>query len=276
MSSPVKQNNHSIIMEKRRLISMRSKEVTKAINKVFWNSESETEHSRYVGSYGRGTAINTSDLDILVELPITEYERFSQRNGNGQSQLLQAVKLAVASHYATTDMSGDGQVVVIKFSDGMRFEILPAFSNRLSTIPNQLYTYPTTNMGGNWLSTNPLAEQKAIKDKDEYWLANGLLKDTCKHIRYIRDDQFSSYSLSGILIDAFVFYAIGNWHWLREGEIRNPNQFSYEEVLLNQFKLHDQQFRNCMVPYLTVPGSGMVITIDKDWEILGKILNKMV
>ena len=73
-----------------------------------------------------------------------------------------------------------------------------------------------------------------------------------------------------------LFYAIGNWHWLREGEIRNPNQFSYEEVLLNQFKLHDQQFRNCMVPYLTVPGSGMVITIDKDWEILGKILNKMV
>ena len=263
-------------MEKRSLISMRYKEVTKAINKAFWNSESETEHSRYVGSYGRGTAINTSDLDILVELPITEYERFSQRNGNGQSQLLQAVKSAVASHYVTTDMSGDGQVVVIKFSDGMRFEILPAFSNRLSTIPNQLYIYPTTNMGGNWLSTNPLAEQKAIKDKDEYWLANGLLKDTCKHIRYIRDDQFSSYSLSGIMIDTFVFNAIGNWHWLREGEIKNPNQLSYEEVLLNQFKLHDQQFRNCMVPYLTVPGSGMVITIDKDWEILGKILNKMV
>ena len=66
MGLPVKQNYYVIDLKTRSLISMRYKEITKAINRAFWNSESETDHSRYVGSYGRGTAINTSDLDILI------------------------------------------------------------------------------------------------------------------------------------------------------------------------------------------------------------------
>ncbi len=72
----VKQNDYSIDKDTRSLISLRYKTITRAINKEFWNSSSETDHSRYVGSYGRGTAINVSDLDILVELPYEEYEHF--------------------------------------------------------------------------------------------------------------------------------------------------------------------------------------------------------
>lgn len=41
----------------------------------------------------------------------------------------------------------------------------------------------------------------------------GLLFDTCKHMRYIRDSFFSSYHLSGIVIDSFVYAAIGGWSW---------------------------------------------------------------
>lgn len=276
MSFPVKKDYYSIDMRTRSLISMRYKEITKAVNKAFWNSESETDHSRYVGSYGRGTAINTSDLDVLVELPATEYVRFSENKGNGPSQLLQTVKRAVASHYATTDMSGDGQVVVVKFSDGMRFEILPAFRGLISMsmcMQNGNFIYPNSNMGGNWLSTNPLAEQEAMKLKDLE--SNGLLKDTCKHIRYIRDTHFSSYRLSGILIDSFIYEAIGDWHWLREGEISYPHQ-PYEDMLLVQYIEKNKQFKNSIVPYLAAPGSGMVVSFDNGWEVLGKILVKMV
>lgn len=276
MGLPVKQNYYVIDLKTRSLISMRYKEITKAINRAFWNSESETDHSRYVGSYGRGTAINTSDLDILIELPVTEYVRFSNNKGNGPSQLLQTVKRAVASHYATTDMSGDGQVVVVLFSDGMRFEILPAFRGVLSSFINMKngnFIYPNSNMGGNWLSTNPLAEQEAMKLKD--LSSNGLLKDTCKHIRYIRDTQFTSYHLPGILIDSFVYDAIGDWHWLREGEISYPHQ-PYENILLFQYNEKNKQFKNGIVPHLTAPGSGMVVSIANGWEVLGKILGKMV
>ena len=69
MSNPVKPNEHVINKNVRALIATRCKRITKAVNGAFWNSSSETAHSLYVGSYGRGTAINTSDLDVLVELP---------------------------------------------------------------------------------------------------------------------------------------------------------------------------------------------------------------
>lgn len=75
------------------LVSQRYKRITRAVNSEFWNSDSETTHSLYVGSYGRGTAINTSDIDMLVELPRREYERYDILKGNGQSRLLQALKM---------------------------------------------------------------------------------------------------------------------------------------------------------------------------------------
>ena len=165
----IKKGNHPIKQDKISLISMRYKAITQAVNKEFWNSNSETSNSRYVGSYGRGTAIDSSDLDVLIELPNREYERFSNRSGNGQSQLIQAVKNAVGSHYANTDMSGDGQVVVVNFSDGMKFELLPAFRHlNVWSQWDGTYIYPDSNMGGNWLSTDPLSEQKAMSEKNGY------------------------------------------------------------------------------------------------------------
>lgn len=62
MSSVVKKDAHVIDMDTRGIISSRYKRITKSINQTFWGSNSETAHSYYVGSYGRGTAINTSDL----------------------------------------------------------------------------------------------------------------------------------------------------------------------------------------------------------------------
>jgi hypothetical protein len=125
----VTKNNHPIDVDTRSLISLRYKTITKAINREFWDSDSETDHSRYVGSYGRGTAINVSDLDVLIELPNEEYEHFKSLAGNGPSRLLQSIKKAILYTYPRTDIRGDAQVVVVSFSDGMRFEVLPAFRN---------------------------------------------------------------------------------------------------------------------------------------------------
>ena len=182
------------------MISTRYKRITKAINIEFWNTNSEIAHSRYVGSYGRGTAVSTSDLDVFMELPNNEYDHFTSLTGNGQSRLLQAVKDSILETYPTTDVKGDGQVVIVKFSDGMKFEILPTF-RKIDWFGNWdgTYKYPDTHMGGNWMTTNPKAEQDAMDEKDNYDYSNGLLKDTCKHIRYIRAESFKSYHLSGIL-----------------------------------------------------------------------------
>ena len=160
---------HNIDMDTRKKISARYKRITKAVNLYFWNSISETAHSFYVGSYGRGTAIDTSDLDVLIELPEEEFDHFSSINGNGQSRLLQAVKNAILNTYPNTDIKGDGQVVVIKFSDGMKFEILPAFKNFSVWEWKDIYKYPDTHMGGNWMSTDPKAEQEDGEVLPEGW-----------------------------------------------------------------------------------------------------------
>ncbi len=263
---------HSIDQNTRIIISKRYKRITRAINKAFWNSESETLHSFYVGSYGRGTAIDTSDLDVLIELPESEYNHFTSLYGNGPSRLLQVVKDSILNTYPNTSVKGDGQVVVVNFSDGIKFEILPAFKKENIWGYDKTYNYPDTHMGGNWMTTNPKAEINEMKTVNEK--SNGLLFATCQHIRYIRDTKYSSYHLSGIMIDSFVYKVIGGWHFLREGEKKSNGTVTFEEDLLNKY--NELSFYGCIAPSLYAPGSNMNVDASKGWDVLGKILNYMV
>ena len=52
--------------------------ITKRLNQDFGNSTSDTAHSFYVGSYGRGTEIFLSDIDIVVSLPWSYYDIISR------------------------------------------------------------------------------------------------------------------------------------------------------------------------------------------------------
>jgi Second Messenger Oligonucleotide or Dinucleotide Synthetase domain len=79
-------------------ISYRYKRITRQLNTDFWNTDSETAHSLYVGSYGRDTAAKgLSDLDIGFILPNAVYHQYNRHQGNGQSALLQAVKKSVCA-----------------------------------------------------------------------------------------------------------------------------------------------------------------------------------
>ena len=268
---PIHVTKHKIDQEWRSTISCRYKAVTKAFNSMFWESNSETAHSRYVGSYGRGTAIQSSDLDILLELPPEEYPRFDKTKWNGQSRLLQAVKQSIEKHYSLSDIRADGQVVKIKFSDGMKFELLPAFKEQDCFGDfTGTYAYPDSNMGGYWRSADPITEQQAMSVKNGDANTRGLLVDTCKHIRHIRDTFFKSYHLSGIVIDSFVYDAIGDWHWMREGETSQCPQGSYEQRLLNHYNTIQRQ-----IPCLSAPGSAAIIDASNSMECFGKVLHKI-
>ena len=119
------------------------------------------------------------------------------------------------------------------------------------------------------MTTQPKAEQNAMAEKNGYFYSNGLLFDTCKHIRSIRASYFSSYHLSGILIDSFVYSAIGDWHWLRDNEQRYNGQVSYEQVLLDRYN-------GSYSTMVYAPGSAIKVDASGDWEVLGKVLKKMV
>ena len=262
----VTKHGETISSEQHSDISYRYERITRAINREFWDSESVTEHSFYVGSYGRGTAIDTSDIDILMELPRDMYNQYDAHKGNGQSRLLQTVKNAILETFPHSDVRGDGQVVVVNFTDGIKFEILPAFKN-LDYWGRWTgkYDYPDSNMGGNWLSTNPKAEQEAMEQKNRE--SNGLLYDTCRHMRQIRDTHFKSYHLPGIVIDSFAYHNIGNWHWTREGEVSTQPSVAYEKRLYNQCPGYSF--------YLTAPGSGMPVDTSDCIDVLNKVLNHM-
>lgn len=268
MGDKVIRHDKVISQDVRSTISKRYKKVTKAVNQKFWNSDSEIMHSFYVGSYGRNTATSSSDIDILVEVPKREYERYDKVYGNGQSRLLQAIRSSILQAYPTSEVRADGQIIKINFSDGIKFEILPAFKEE-DYFGNVTYTYPDTNMGGNWKSTNPKAEQKSLSEKNAS--SNGLLVATCRHIRIIKNKYYSSYKLSGIFIDSFVYNAIGSWKFVEKGNGGTSTQ-SYEQVLLNYFDDNKYMFKYNLV----APGSNEHLDVESSLECMRKVLLKMI
>ena len=109
------------------------------------------------------------------------------------------------------------------------------------------------------------AEQEAMEQKNRE--SNGLLYDTCRHMRQIRDTHFKSYHLPGIVIDSFAYHNIGNWHWTREGEVSTQPSGAYEKRLYNQCPGYSF--------YLTAPGSGMPVDTSDCIDVLNKVLNHM-
>src|SRR5919109_911786 len=90
--------------------------VRRALNSWYWGVDNGTANSLLIGSYGKDTEIRPpSDVDILFELPWSVYQRYQDRLGNKQSQLLQEVKSVLERIFPTTRMRGDGQVVVVPF-----------------------------------------------------------------------------------------------------------------------------------------------------------------
>jgi len=186
-------------------VSFRYKRITSRLNKEYYESDSDTSHSLYVGSYGRNTAVNsTSDFDILFQLPVDMYYRFNSYTSNGQSALLQDVKTKIGKTYPGTDIKADGQVIVIPFSDNITFELLPAFLNT-----DDSFTYPNANDGGSWQITNPKAEQKAMASMNKD--TNGNLIRLCRMSRAWK--KKNDVSIDGILIDTLAYDFISEWEY---------------------------------------------------------------
>jgi len=185
-------------------IKLRYKKITKRLNQDFWNSESEINHSLYVGSYGRDTDIHVSDVDILFQLPYAIYQKYNQYLGNGQSALLQAVRESLKKTYSTTHLKADGQIVAISFDDGISFEIVPCFINI-----NKSYTYPDTNDGGKWKTTNPKPEIQAIKIKNID--CNYNLKRLCRMTRAWKSKH--NVPIGGLLIDTLAHNFLNDWYY---------------------------------------------------------------
>lgn len=206
---------NGLIISNRGDIETRCKAITKRLNIDFYNLFSDTEHRLYVGSFGRDTAIGVSDLDVIFILPYLTYVRYNNYQYNGQSALLQSVKDSIRKTYPSTQIGGDGQVVIISFSNGMKFELVPAFENKDGS-----FTYPDSNNGGRWKITNPKPEISAIANRNV--LCNGNLKRLCKMMRAWKNNW--DVPLGGLLIDTLAYNFINNWKY------RDKSYFYYDWI----------------------------------------------
>lgn len=202
--------NLSIPEETIETISKRLHTITKRINIDYWDSTSETDHCLVVGSYGRGTAIKASDIDVVIELPRSEYNRFNDYTWNGQSSFLQSIKESIKKTYSTSDVSGDGQVVDIVFSDGIKFEIVPSFRHKDGS-----YTYADSNKGGHWKSMQPSLEMLLFSYYDS--LYEGNLRRLCRMARAWK--QKHTVLLPGILIDTIACDFLDQYEYAKESWI---------------------------------------------------------
>ena len=187
----------------RSVIADRYRLITRRLNIDFWNVDSGTAHSFYTGSYGRSTAVGaTSDVDMVMELPNAVYRQFDQHAGNGQSALLQSVRQSIAATYPSSAVGADGQVVIVPFSDGIRFEVLPGFLNTAGS-----YNYPDSNAGGKWKTANPKPEIAAIDQMDQ--ACNRNLKMLCRMARAWKAKW--DVPISGLLIDTLAYSFIRSY-----------------------------------------------------------------
>jgi hypothetical protein len=215
-------SNLAVSTTTRSSISERYELITRRLNLEFWDTDSRTDHSFYTGSYGRGTAVGTvSDIDMIMRLPYEDYVRYNNHQGNGQSALLQDIRTAIQKTYSSTSIGADGQVVVIPFTDGITFEVVPAFVNKDGS-----YTFPDSNGGGSWKTTNPKPEIEEVAKMDA--ACNGNLKMICRMGRAWKSTW--DVPIGGLLIDTLAYY------FLRDSQYKDKSFVYYDYVSRDFFE----------------------------------------
>ena len=199
--------------------------IAKKLNQKYYDN-STTDNYLMVGSMGRNTSIKgESDIDIIYELPNEVFERFDDYESNGQSQLLNEIRDVLKEKYPSTDIKGDGQVVVISFTK-YKIELVPSFKQ-----DNNSYKYPDTHDSGSWKITKPILE---IEEANNMINNTSTYRDICQMIREWKANN--GVTICGLLIDTLIKDFLDNNY-----EYKWKAKSDYYELLKSVFKyLSDQ------------------------------------
>lgn len=206
-------------------------EIAKKLNKKYYSlDQDDSSHLYIVGSIGRCTAIkDSSDLDIIFDLPEEVFKKFDGYSSNGQSALLQEIKSVLKERYPKTDISGDGQVVVVSFTR-YTVEIVPCFQQS-----DGRFKYPDTHDGGTWKYTDPFPEQKECANTNK--TSNGIYYDFCHMVRAWKNNR--GFKFGGLLIDTLIYD-----HFCDEDYYKNASIEEYLSItknVLNYFSIQDKE-----------------------------------
>jgi hypothetical protein len=181
--------------------------VRACLNRHYYGHGSEDLNSMLTGSWGKELRVRPPrDIDVLFTLPWTVYDRFQQRLGNRQSQLLQEVRSVLGATYSESEMRGDGQVVVVRFAS-MPVEVVPAFA-----LDNGQFLICDTTGGGSYRLTDPWMEIVALNESDRI---NG--GATRRLIRMAKQWQrHCAVPLKSFLIERLAIEFLRTWKYSRD------------------------------------------------------------
>ena len=114
---------------------------------------------------------------------------------NGIIENYAEIKKELLKRYPNTKIKGDGQVVVIDFSDGGKIELVPAFEQSDGN-----FKYPDSRNGGSWKTTKPKPEIEKCKSLNSNF--NNHFSNLTRLIR--RWKNHMGFSFKGLLIDTLI------------------------------------------------------------------------
>lgn len=208
--------------------------VVRTLNLHYWGLNSETSNSKYVGSWGKFTRVRPPrDVDVLFELPKSIYDKYQNRAGNKQSQLLQEVKNVLVAEFPNTDIRGDGPVVKVPFSS-YNVELVPAFL--LNT--GQYWVCMTSN-GGSYKTADYDSEIQTIKNSND--LTNGNTRNLIRMMKCWQ--RHCNVPLKSFWIELLAVDFLSNW------EHRDKSSMYYDWMVRDFLKyLESKVYANLYAP----------------------------
>lgn len=180
----------NIAIDNEDTIALRYGEVTRALNLQFRETESRTNNSLQVGSYGRWTGIRgISDLDMLYIMPNGKWEAYKGK----PYKLLRDAADAIQDRYQNTEVYVDTLVVVVKYQN-FKIEVQPVFEEADG------FWYPYTKGQGCYRLTKPRDELTTTRQVDSD--KNGNLRRLCKMARAWKNKH--GVGMGGLLIDTLA------------------------------------------------------------------------
>jgi len=217
------------------------------LNAKYFNSNSGTANSFYVGSLGKATRTRPPrDVDVLFSLPSDVYHRFDRLAGNKQSQLLQEIRSALRSSFPNTDIRGDGPVVLVPFAT-YAVELLPAFK-----LQNGQYWIPITANAGFYKNFDSDAELKNIKVSNDK--TNNNTRDLVRMMKCWQ--SFCSVPLKSFYLELLAVNFLNQWGYAGRSKVY------YDWMARDYFAYIIGQANN----FLFVPGTHETLSLGDTWK----------
>lgn len=195
-------SNITLTDDQKRNGAARREAVVRVLNEHYWRTSSAVANSVYVGSWAKFTRIRPPrDVDVLFNLPKSVYDRYQQRLGNKQSQLLQEVKSVIAAKFPSTAIRGDGPVVIVPFAT-YDVELIPAFA-----LTGGGHWVCMTDGGGRYKTAQYAAEADAILNSNRD--TNGNTRALVRMMK--RWQSFCSVPLKSFHIELVAIDFLAQW-----------------------------------------------------------------